>query len=76
MLLDDLKQFFLWAVTATLDGRKISFDWLKFVWDHNGEWPNVTYRYPTLSKLNAEFEQNIAEQVIFSLAFCMSFPHY
>ena len=29
MLLDDVEQFFLWAVAAALDGRKIGFDWLK-----------------------------------------------
>ena len=53
-LLDDVEQFFLWAVAAVLDGRKIGFDWLKPVWEHNDEWPNVTERYPSLSKLKAE----------------------
>ena len=43
-LLDDVEQFFLWVVTSTLDGRKIGFDWLKPVWDHDGEWPNMTYK--------------------------------
>ena len=75
-LLDDVEQFFLWAVAAVLDGRKIGFDWLKPVWDHHREWPNVTERYPNLSKLKVKLEQNIAEQVIFNLALCMSFPHY
>ena len=56
MLLDGLEQFFLWVVAATIDGREIDFDWLKLVWDHNGEWSNVTYKYPTLSKLKAELE--------------------
>ena len=60
-LLDDVEQFFLWAVAAVLDGRKIGFDWLKLVWEHNDEWPNVTERYPSLSKLKAELQQNIAE---------------
>ena len=41
-LLDDVKQFFFWAVAAALGGRKIGFDWLNLVWDHDGEWPNVT----------------------------------
>ena len=27
-LLDDVEQFFLWVVAATLDGRKTNFDWL------------------------------------------------
>ena len=76
MVLDDVEQFFLWAVAAALDGSKIVFDWFKLVWDHDDEWPNVTYKYPTLSKLKAELEQNIAEYVIFNLALCMSFPHY
>ena len=53
-LLDDVEQFFLWAVAAVLDGRKIGFDWLKPVWEHNDEWPNVTKRHPSLSKLRAE----------------------
>ena len=74
--LDDVEQFFLWAIAAVLDGRKIDFDWLKPVWEHNDEWPNVTERYPSLSKLKAELQQNIAEQVIFNLALCMFFPHY
>ena len=54
MLLDDMEQFFLWAVATVLDGRKIDFDWLKPVGEHNNEWPNMTKRYPSLSKLKAE----------------------
>ena len=54
MLLDDVEQFFLWAAAVGLDGRKIGFDWLKPMWEHNDEWPNVTERYPSLSKLKAE----------------------
>ena len=76
MVLDDVEQFFLWAVAAALDERKIVFDWLKLVWDHYDEWPDVIYKYPTLGKLKAELEQNIAEYMIFNLALCMSFPHY
>ena len=53
-LLDDVEQFFLWEVAAILDGRKIGFDWLKPVWGHDDEWPNVTETYPALSKLKAE----------------------
>ena len=75
-LLDDMEQFFLWAVVVVLDERKIGFDWLKPVWEHNDEWPSVTERYPCLSKLKAELQQNIAEQVIFNLTLCISFPHY
>ena len=30
-LLDDVEQFFLWVVVATLDGRKTNFDWLALV---------------------------------------------
>ena len=75
-LLDDVEQFFLWVVAAILDDRKIDFDWLKPVWEHNDESPNVTERYPNLRKLKAELQQSIAEQVIFNLALCMSFPHY
>ena len=76
MLLDDVEQFFLWAVSTVLDGGKIGFNWLKPMWEHNDEWPNVTERYPTLSKLKAELQHNIAEQVIFNLALCISFLHY
>ena len=75
-LLDGVEQFFLWTVATVLDGRKIGFDWLKSVREHNDEWPNVTERYPSLSKLKGELWQNIAEQVILNLALCMSFPHY
>ena len=73
-LLDDVEQFFLWAVAPALDGRKIGFNWSKPVRDHNAKWPNVTLKYPTLNKFKAELEQNIGEQVIFNLALCMSFP--
>ena len=72
----DLEQFFLWAVAAALDGREGGFDWSKPVWDHDSAWPNVTYKYPTFSKLKAEPEKNIAKQVIFYLVLCMSFPCY
>ena len=75
MLLDDVQQFFLWALEIALDGRKIDFDWLKPGWDNDYEWPNVTYNQPTLSSFEAEIEQNIAEVAIFNLALCMSFPH-
>ena len=34
-LLDDMEQFFLWAVAAVLDGKKIGFNWLKPMWDHD-----------------------------------------
>ena len=53
-LLDDVEQFLLWAVATVLGGRKIGFDWLKLLWEHSDEWPNVTERYPNLSKLKAE----------------------
>ena len=53
-LFDDVEQFFLWAVAAILDGRKIGFNWFTPVWEHNDEWPNVIERYPNLSKLKAE----------------------
>ena len=36
-LLDDVKQFFLWAAAVALDGRKIGFHWLKLVWENHGE---------------------------------------
>ena len=36
---------------------KIGFDWLKPVWDHYDEWPNVIYKYPNLRKLKAEVER-------------------
>ena len=75
-LLDDIEQFLLRVVATILDGRKIGFNWVKSVWEHNDEWPNMTERYPSLSKLKAELQQNIGEQVIFNLALCMSFPHY
>ena len=61
MLLDNMKQFFLWAVATVLDGRKIGFNWLKPMWEHNDEFPNVTKRYSSLSKLKAELQQNIAK---------------
>ena len=60
-LLDDVEQFLLWAVAGVLGGRKIGFEWLKPMWDHDGEWPNVTYKHPTLSKLKIELEKSIAE---------------
>ena len=54
MLLDDVEQFFLWAIAVVLDGRKMGFDWLKCLWEHNNEWPNITERDPSLSKSKAE----------------------
>ena len=42
MLLDDVKQFFLWVVVAVLDGRRIGFDWLNLVWDNKCDWSNIT----------------------------------
>ena len=36
-LLDDVEQFFLWVVTAALDGRKTSLEWLAPIWDHRDE---------------------------------------
>ena len=44
----------MWTVVAVLDGRKIGFDWLKPMWEHGDEWPNVTKTYPTLIRLKAE----------------------
>ena len=61
MLLNDVEQFFLWAVATVLNRKEIGFDWLKPMWEHNDEWPNVTERYTSLSKLKAELQQNIAE---------------
>ena len=60
-LLYDVGEFFLWAVAPALDGRKLGFDWLKPMWENHGEWPNVTRRFPTLNKLKAEVEHNIAK---------------
>ena len=34
MLLDDVEQFFLSVLAATLDGRRISFDWLNPMWEN------------------------------------------
>ena len=56
-----------------LDERKIDFDWLKPMWEHNNEWPNMTEKYPSLSKLKAELQQNIAKQVIFHLEVATEF---
>ena len=66
----------MWAVVTVSDGRKIGFDWLKPVWEHNDEWPNAIARYPSLGKLKGELQYNIAKQVIFNLALSISFPHY
>ena len=35
-LLDDVEQFFLWVVAATLDGRKTNLDWLAPTWGITG----------------------------------------
>ena len=51
----------MWMVAAVLNGRKIGFNWLKPMWEHNDEWPNMTKRYPSLSKLKVELQQNITE---------------
>ena len=36
-LLDGMEKCFLWGVAVALHGRKIGFDWLKLVWEHDGE---------------------------------------
>ena len=50
-LLDDVEQFFLWVVAATLDGRKTNLDWFAPVWDHRYEWLNVTGKYRNVCQL-------------------------
>ena len=60
-LLDDVEQFFLWVVAATLDGRKTNLEWLALVWDHRGEWPKVTNKYRNVCQLQLEVERNLVE---------------
>ena len=73
-LLDDVEQFFLWVVAATLDGRKTNFDWLAPIWDHRGEWLNVTNQYGNVYQLQFEVERNLAQQVRHDLLLCFSIP--
>ena len=61
MLLDDVEQFFLWVVAATLDGRKTNLDWLAPVWDHRDEWLNVIDKYRNVFQLQLEVERNLVE---------------
>ena len=60
-LLDDVEQFFLWVVVATLDGRKTNFDWLAPIWDHRDEWSNVSNKYKNVCQLQLEVEWKLAE---------------
>ena len=60
MLLDDVEQFFLWVVAATLNGRRIGFNWLNPVWENKREWPNVTKHFRSVHYLMLEVEQSIA----------------
>ena len=74
MLLDDVEQFFLWAVAAALDGRKTNLNGLAPFWDHRDEWPNVTNKYRNVCQLPLEVVRNLAEQVRHDLLFCFSVP--
>ena len=73
-LLDDVEQFFLWVVAAALDGRKTNLEWLAPVWDHRGEWPNVTKKYRNVCQLQLEVERNLVDQVRHDLLLSISVP--
>ena len=74
MLLDDVKQFFLWVVAAMLDGRRIGFDWLNPVWENKREWLNVTKQFRSIHHLMSEVEQSIAHHARVNLSLSMSIP--
>ena len=73
-LLANVEQFFLWVVAVALDGKKTNLNWLALVWDHRGEWLNVTDKYRNVCQLQLEVERNLVEQVRYDLLLCISVP--
>ena len=50
-LVDDVNQFYSWAMCAFLDGRHKELTWLEPIFQHPDDWPNVTQEYPSLREL-------------------------
>ena len=50
-LLDDVNQFYSWAMCAFLDGRHKELTWLQPIFEHRDDWPNVTQEYLSLQDL-------------------------
>ena len=52
--MDDVEQVFLWTTCAALDGRHKSLPFLKEMWDHRSDWPNLWRKYKTVDQLTDE----------------------
>ena len=62
-LVDDVNQFYSWAMCAFLDGRHKELTWLEPVFDHRDDWPKVTEEYPSLRDLRRNLRAEAVKMV-------------
>ena len=66
-LVDDVEQFFMWVVSAALDGRRKDLDsWLRKYYNsnrHSTDFPKVHNQWQTFQQLRDSVESNMVEQV-------------
>jgi len=73
-LLDDVNQFYSWAMCSFLDGRHKELDWLQPVFEHPEHWPKVTEEYPTLRDLKKNLRHELGTMVSTSTRWFKYFP--
>lgn len=62
-LVDDVNQFYSWAMCAFLDGRRSHLEWLQPVWSNSRDWTNVARRWTTLAALKRELMAEVGNMV-------------
>ena len=62
-LVDDVNQFYSWAMCAFLDGRHKDLNWLQPIFDHWEDWPKVTQEYVALRDLRRNLRAEAVKMV-------------
>ena len=62
-LVDDVNQFYSWAMCAFLDGRHKELTWLEPVFENRDDWRKVTTEYPTLRDLRRNLRAEVVKMV-------------
>ena len=62
-LVDDVNQFYSWAMCAFLDGRHKELTWLDPVFQNANDWPKVTSAYPSLRDLRRNLRAEVVKMV-------------
>ena len=60
---DDVNLVYCWALAAAVDGRRSSLHWMRRIWNHAGDWPNVVNAYGTLASFQAMLKVEVTELV-------------